>query len=427
MKKDTARLSGGLRLTLLRFLVVLAAGVGWAALIAQVLGPRGAGLLTLALLLPQLTAPLCNTGLPWSLAYLAARGRYRPGEIRVASLATLAVLAPAGVACGLLVTWAAEPWLGAEARPLLVLSWAGLPAVLGLQILLGTAHGLRQFRVHALCSMTPVLLSLAAGAISVRGGRSSASDLLWAWLAGHYIPFAWLLLDTVARATWSGTGRLRRLLGEAIRYGWKLYLAELATLLRVRVDQIVVSGLLGPAALGLYSSAGRIVDRLGLVSQAGGFVLFPTIAATGDRESARRELTPSLARWNLYVGAGAALALALCARSLVSVLFGPEFAGAVEPLRALLPGAVALCLSRVLTADLLGRGRSGLILAISLIALAAGVAANVILVRALGVVGAAYATSGASLLNAAMRVWAYRRVSGVPVLQLFVFVSSRRR
>jgi len=101
-------------------------------------------------------------------------------------------------------------------------------------------------------------------------------------------------------------------------------------------------------------------------------------------------------------------------------LFGPDFLEARPVLLAALPSVVFLSLSRVVTADLYGRGETSTILGISLW----GTAISLVLIPVGavtgGVVGAGLALSAAAGCNASLRVRAYLRLSGCSLGQLTV-------
>jgi O-antigen/teichoic acid export membrane protein len=103
------------------------------------------------------------------------------------------------------------------------------------------------------------------------------------------------------------------------------------------------------------------------------------------------------------------LLLAALAPAAILLYGGRAFLPAVTPLRLLLPGVVALTISKILSALWI---REGWFLMLS--ALAGGTALlsislNLILVPRLGTVGAALATTLPYMANASVSLWIYRR------------------
>jgi O-antigen/teichoic acid export membrane protein len=154
-------------------------------------------------------------------------------------------------------------------------------------------------------------------------------------------------------------------------------------------------------------------------SQAVSTALFPTIAAERS-ESARRSLTPFVARNTLWLTTLLALILFLVADAVVDLLYSSRFSAAGAAVRILVPGIVLFAAARVLTNDIAARGRPLVNSIIAAGSVVANVSFNVLLIPRYGIEGAAWAsTASYSLLFVAI-VAVYLRITHVPLRTLFV-------
>jgi len=211
---------------------------------------------------------------------------------------------------------------------------------------------------------------------------------VWAAAASHVagLVAAAALLLTLAPGP---TARRRGVVREGLGYGLRVHLANVAWFLHYRADMFLLGYLAGPAALGFYAVAVGLAEKLYLAPSAVGTVLFPRVAAGG----AGAESTPAAGRHTLWLTILLAALLAALAWPLVRVLFGAAFLPAVPPLWLLLPGVISLGLGRVLSADLNGRGRPGVVAAANGAMAALNVALNLWWIPLWGAAGAAAATS----------------------------------
>jgi O-antigen/teichoic acid export membrane protein len=114
-----------------------------------------------------------------------------------------------------------------------------------------------------------------------------------------------------------------------------------------------------------------------------------------------------------FTAIGALLVL-IASRWIVKTLYSSAFLPSVAPLQILLPGVVALGVSRVLSNDLFGRGRPGLSLCVAVVTVVSNVALNALWIPQYGIAGAALASSASYSLALAATLWVYCRISRNP-------------
>ncbi|TME42621.1 MAG: hypothetical protein E6I57_03330 [Chloroflexi bacterium] len=170
--------------------------------------------------------------------------------------------------------------------------------------------------------------------------------------------------------------------------------------------------------VGQLAVAITLAELLWYGAESAAVVLTPLVARASGQSSAVP--TPFVTRVVLLFTAVGAGVIAVLGGTLVSALFGREFAPADVALRWLLPGIVALSATKVLASDLFGRGRPGRALAAYATGATASIALSLALLPGGGIAGAALASTGAYVAAAAVIVVLYRRETNVTLGELLV-------
>jgi O-antigen/teichoic acid export membrane protein len=175
--------------------------------------------------------------------------------------------------------------------------------------------------------------------------------------------------------------------GELARYGIRLYPASLSSFFSYRADIFLLGALLGDAgAIGLYSLAVSLAELVFFVPDSVSVVFFPRVAGA-ERDSAD-QMAPVVSRFTVLVTCLAVIGLVPAAYVVVHVAL-PAFAGSMAPFLVILPGIVGLSVAKVLSSYVSGLGLPGPVAVAAVCALVVNVAANLVLIPAFGIVGAA--------------------------------------
>ena len=199
------------------------------------------------------------------------------------------------------------------------------------------------------------------------------------------------------------------LLKESLRYGGKGYLGNVAQFLNYRLDMLLVAYLLNATAVGHYTIAVGMAERLWMIPGSIGTVLFPRVSAIGDTQA--NQLTSKVSRHTLFIVFVLSIVLIVLAKPVILILFGISFLPSVEPLMILLPGIVALSFAKVLTSDLAGRGRPEFGTYASIVSLAVNIPLNLYFIPKWRISGAAFASSIAYILASLIIVAAFIKIS----------------
>ena len=241
-----------------------------------------------------------------------------------------------------------------------------------------------------------------AGAISVvavAGGglRGVAVASLVASGAGLVVGLAMLARRAPLRSGFRPSGATIRSL---LAYGKTVALLRPIGVIHRTMDRLIVGAVLGPSAVTLVEIATQLQNGADAVLSASSYSVVPTsswLRARGD-EGSLRELLGTGTRYSLLVTLPVVALTAVLAGPLIRLWVGTDYPAA--------PGlAVVALLYIAMTAPmqvgsnlLLGAGRAGSILRAAAAAVAVNLVASLILVHAVGIVGAFVGTLLGTLL-----------------------------
>jgi stage V sporulation protein B len=414
-EKELAR---GWLVSLGRHVAIGLLGLIWLALITRALTEDEVGALILVVALPSLLGPLFNLGFPMGLIYLTARGALPVMSLAGWALRTGALLS-VGAAFILAAGVAVTLGIGFDGNSLV--AWGLISIPLAVFSSMGAAffQGRRMFSRQAQILVAPIALTALGTAAAVLVAEPSALTLVAVVVASHVVTAAWVLLQLQAEGPeWVETAEIGR---QAWNYSWRAYLSEGAAAIRARIDLVLVAAFLGTGSAALFGTATALAGQIALLSLAAHQVVFPFAAATSASSKPEQEdLTPRTARVSFALTLVAGIGLALLSGPVLGLLYGADFSRGWPILVAYLPSVVFLSLSRIITADLSGRGAIDVVLRISVVATVfAGVTVPIGIAVA-GATGAAAAASVTALFNTALRVRAHRAISGVPFGSLVI-------
>jgi len=231
--------------------------------------------------------------------------------------------------------------------------------------------------------------------------------------------FSIFLIKKIAKLRFSLN---KNLLKDSASYGGKVYLANAMSFLNYRLDMLLIAMFLAPAAIGLYSIAVGMAEKLFMMSGTLAIVLFPKISSLSSLEA--NTLTPKVARHTFFIMIIVSLLLTILAAPLIKIFFGPAFLPSVLPLLILLPGIIAFGVGGVLAADLGGRGRPEFAIYSSLACIIVNVILNIILIPRWGISGAAFASSVAYWIDTIIIILAFLKISKKSLFEVLLIKTQ---
>lgn len=394
-------------------LAVFLAGV----VAARLLTPVAMGVAGVGITVGWAVAIVANGGLNISAIYFLGK---RPDD-RVLLVGRVLGLALVSFVVAALVTAVLAPLLGDlvldQRRPLLFVASAAISiGTVAHEVAGALLLGLAKRGAYVIADLVRSCVTLLGTVVVLVALLRSAPGYVFATALGVVVP-AMVSLIVLRRQLGPLRPRYdREFTSSALRMGLAGQAGNVLTFLNVRFDQLLVPALAGLHAGGIYFIAGRVAEVVGQASTAASSMLFPHVAAQPD--AARTRTTERTARLTLLATLGLAIGLGAVSPVALPLIFGEPYRAGVPALLLLLVAMIPLALSRVLAADLKGRGRPGLVSVGTSVGVVLLLLGDVLLIPRFGIEGAAMAAIVAQLVTAIMLTGCYRSVTRASVSAL---------
>jgi O-antigen/teichoic acid export membrane protein len=416
-------LAGGALSTATAQAATIGAATIASVVLARVVGPSGNGTVALAGSLTNIVAQVFALGLSTGVTYIISSGRWAPQAAqRTVQLCGL-LMAAAGIAvASALYAVAGDALLEGMERSVLTAAVVAVPFVISWTLSVAVALAQDRYELYGAMFMLQAVAMLVGIAALV--GPYGAEGAVWA-ITGSHVLTAVAALVLVRRGSAPdppGAGANARVrLRETLRFGLQTWVAELLALVAYRFDLFILNAYASTASVGVYSVAVSVTALAWVLPSSLQAVLVPRAAQLSAASAGAEEgdvLAKRAVRHTLILLAPTAAILALLLIVVIPLLYGDRFEETVTLGLLLLPGALALALTKVLTGVIIGRGFPRYSMITTLIVTPATVAAYFVLIEAEQAVGAALATTGSYAASAVLSLYFFLRVTKLPVLSL---------
>ena len=391
-------------------------------IIARTLGPTGKGRYVFLILVASVSAMLFNFGIGIANTYYTGKKKYPldnilSNTIFLSAFLGISLIIALQLTYGLLST---TFFNGISRLQFSIITYA-VPFYLFLLYISSIFLGLNRIKTYNLLLLIQgmVVLILVSMFASIKKLTTNSAILFWA--SGIFVAslMAFFLIKREAKFKHAFDFQLFK---DSLSFGFKGYIANLATFLNYRLDMFIIKIFLTITSIGIYSVAVGIGEMLWQLASAVGIVLFPRVASGSSADANR--FTPSVCRHTLFITIIGAIIMLGVGRYFILVFYGKAFLPAFKPLMLLLPGIVAMSLAKVISSDLMGRGKPIYATKISLITLLFTTGLDLILIPRYGIDGAAAASSivyvGVAVLSL---IWVRRESHRA--LSDFIFIRGR--
>ena len=360
------------------------------------LRPVGYGIYALATSIAGLLVLPAGLGLPMAIGRYVADHRHDRAQIRALLRIGLRLQLPIVLltAGGLLLSAGAiahayhQPHLGWPLR------WAAL-AVIGqttYNFLISVPTSVRRSGFGLGMALTESAVETFSAIALVLAGAGAAGATLGKALG--YVVGAGLgtylirkLVGRSSRVRASAPVAVRALLG----YAGATFVVDLGFTVIATTDSILIAAILDPSALGNFSAVMRLMVVLGYLGTAVAGGVAPTaLDGCGSSEPDRGALRDGVRL--LILAQGLAIApMVVWASPIVTLLLGRRYHTAAEILRVLTPYSFAMAPAGLLSLSITYLGAAHRRVAVMGVTLSIGIVATYVLLRAVGVIGAAIA------------------------------------
>jgi len=412
MEKHLVKFTEDTSITFVAQILDLGFHIGASIIIVRTLGPEGQGIYFLAILLPSFLLTFCNLGVAPSSIFYIGKKKYPVKEIIGNNVILSIFLGIIGFLIGLIIIlFFSNSLFQGVARIYLFLALILLPLFLFVTFVNYVFLGLQKIKeFNSIIILQKfvflILLSICLLIFKLGLKATIGANIL------SYLIIATILIYFIRKII--GVFKLKFnkfYIKNAFGYGFKVYISNIISFFHYRIGAFLINIFLNPIAVGFYSVAIALAEKLWLFSQSAGMVLFPKVSSETD-EKRLKEFTPFVCRNVLLIAAIAAILLFFFGPLLITLFYSKKFLSSILPFQILLVGTVPMSGWQILANDLYGRGKPKLNIYISLTSVMLNIILNILLIPKFGIVGAAWATSVSYTFAFLAIAILYSRVSG---------------
>lgn len=317
---------------------------------ARALGPYERGLLATAVVWSSMAGALSAYGTPAAATYFVARERTEPRRATATVVAWAAVIGLAVAMLGVTISLLLVP--GRAAAPLAI-AFAAVVLTIPGGAGLGAVLGLGEYRAWGLLRLLGPVGALVGVLIAVASGWQTAVAIVTVTSLSTLVQVV-VIADALQRKGLAHAPD-RDLVRPVFAYIWRNVVSGAGWLVTTKIDLMLLTLLAAPELVGFYAVAAAFGAIIVTLASSAGQVVLRRVSAGGHE--ALRQVLPRALGVCLILAGGAAGVAFVTASELVPLLFGSSFESSIEPMRILMPGAVALSVAAVLGNALRALGR----------------------------------------------------------------------
>jgi O-antigen/teichoic acid export membrane protein len=176
-----------------------------------------------------------------------------------------------------------------------------------------------------------------------------------------------------------------------LKESWPLAFTGVFIIIGMRIDQIMISMLIGDEAVGYYSAAVNLVESLGMIPMALMISIFPFLAKSFGKEDHTKIYELSFKYMNMLI-IPIAFGTTLLSRSIIWFFYGNNFLPSVPALQVLIWSEIFVFVGIVYSNVLVSIGAQKINFAFTGISALINIILNFLLIPVHGIVGAGIAT-----------------------------------
>jgi O-antigen/teichoic acid export membrane protein len=178
-----------------------------------------------------------------------------------------------------------------------------------------------------------------------------------------------------------------------IENSWPLILSGVAISIYMKIDQVMITNMIGTTANGIYSVAVKMSEVWYYIPIIICTSLFPAIVnAKKTNELIYEKRLTKLYSLMIYLSMSIAILVSIFSNIIVSTLFGNDYIGAVKVLQIHIWAGIGIFLGYATTQYLIAENYTKIFFAVTLLGAISNVILNLVLIPKYGIIGSAWAT-----------------------------------
>jgi O-antigen/teichoic acid export membrane protein len=206
------------------------------------------------------------------------------------------------------------------------------------------------------------------------------------------------------------------------QYGFKIYFANFVQFFHYRADRFIINLFLNPFSVGLYSVATSISEKIWIIPNSIGFVLFPKVSQEKSKRN-NKNITPIICRNSLFFIFIGLIMIIFLSEFLIIFFYSREFLLAAKLIKILSVGMFFASGWKILANDLFGKGMANLNIFINLITAILNIGLNIFFIPKYGVEGAALSSSISYTFSFLLVLLLFAKISGNKI-QDIIFIKK---
>lgn len=169
------------------------------------------------------------------------------------------------------------------------------------------------------------------------------------------------------------------------------YISNVANFLNFRIDQWFIIGFGGNAALGIYSVAVNLAEKIWIIPDSISAILYPEISAMDNHKKVIKSINKVII-WGSVIGLLGWGLIFLILDKLILLVYNSDYLQVSQLIKILFPGIIMFSIGKIVTCFLSGIGRPDLRVKPSVIGTVVNLLLNIVFVPWYGITGAAFST-----------------------------------
>lgn len=267
------------------------------------------------------------------------------------------------------------------------------PFALVNQALLGMLNGLREMKWYAVYYIIQgVFMGAATGLLIYMGWGVTGAVLGLVLSYAVSCIFLIFVSSRYFRLTLDGFSKTTSML---LSFSAPILVTNGINMVNYQADTVLIGYFRSASEVGFYSASITLTRLLWVIPQAIQMITYPATSEyfSKNRSEALQRMIDKMMKYTACVLSLSGLAFAFFASDIVHLIYGSEFGGSVLPMQVLLVGTVIWGVVISIGGSITGAGRPDLGMKLVAISALTNLVLNLVLIPAVGIVGAAAATS----------------------------------